>query len=134
MTERENEIVAEKIFEAWNRHDLEAFMSHFSDDLKVVWTGGRTVDKKGFHSELSNYHMTAFPDSNFRIDRMVSHGNMVWLEHTETGTHKGEFHGIPATNKKFEYQAVMIFDFEAGKVKLWKLYLDLQSILNQLNE
>ena len=45
MTERENEKVVEKIFEAMNRHEPEAFMSHFSDDLTFVMPSGRTVDK-----------------------------------------------------------------------------------------
>jgi len=46
LSECENEKIVEKIFEAWNRHDPEACMSHLSDDVKVVWSSGRTVDAR----------------------------------------------------------------------------------------
>ena len=65
---------------------------------------------------------------------MVSEGDTVWVEYTDTGTHKGAWAGIPATNKKVEYPLVLILDFEAGKVKLYKLYFDRLRFLSQLNE
>ena len=134
LAERENEKIVEKMFEAWNRRDLEAFMSHLSDDVTVIWPSGRTVDKERLHKELSTEQMPAFPDSRWRVDRMVSQGDTVWVESTETGTHKGDWFRIPATNKKIDYPSVAIFDFEAGKVKLWKEYFDRMRFLNQLNK
>ncbi len=133
LTESENERVVEKIFESWDRHDLEALMSHFSDDVTVVTPSGRTVDKEGLRRMVA-IEFSGFPDGRFRVDRMVSKGNTVWVESTFTGTHKGDWFGIPATNKKVEYPEVDIYDFEAGKVKLFKFYLDVRSIENQLNK
>lgn len=134
MTERKNEKIVEKIFEAFNRHDMESFMIHFSDDAKIIVPSGSTIDKEMFHKEFANKYMSAFPDGNDRIDRMVSKGDTVWVEYTFTGTHKGDYFRIPATNKKVEYPSVAIFDFEAGKVKRWKEYFDRMRFLNQLNK
>jgi len=131
LTERENEIVIKKIVEAWNRHDQEAFMSHLSDDVTIVWPSGRTVDKEGLRKE---FDYSTFPDSSWRVDRMVSQGDTVWVEYTFTGTQKGAWFRIPATNKKVEYQLVMIFDFEAGKIKLWKVYWDRLRFFKQIQE
>ena len=59
-----------KIFEAWNRHDLEAFMSHFSDDLKVVWPSERTVDKEGLRRDLA-VDVSAFQIKTFVYSRTL---------------------------------------------------------------
>lgn len=77
---------------------------------------------------------SAFPDSISRIDRMVSQGDTIVVKSTFTGTHKGDWFGIPATNKKVEYPELSIYDFEAGKVKLLKHFFDRLRLLSQLNE
>ena len=133
MTERENDKIVEKIFETWNRRDLEGFMSCFSDDVTVVPPSGSTEDKEGLR-RMVTIEFSAFPDGRFRVDRMVSQGNTVCVESTFTGTHKGAWFGIPATNKKVEYPEVDIYEFKAGKVKLFKLYFNLMRLLNQFNE
>ena len=126
--------IVEKIFEAWNRHDLEAIMSHFSDDVTVVTPSGSTVDKEGLR-RMAAIEFSAFPDGRFRVDRMVSQDDTVWVESTFTGTHKGDWFRIPATNKKVEYPEVDIYDFDGGgKVKLFKLYFPRLRLLNQFNE
>jgi len=133
LTERENEIVVEKIFEAMNRHDQEAILSHYSDDVKVVMPSGRTADKEKLRKEIP-IGCLASPDLKVRIDRMVSQGDTVWVEFTITGTQTEDWYGIPATNKKFEYPSVDIYDFEAGKIKLLKVYFDRLRFFKQLNE
>ena len=70
----------------------------------------------------------------YKLERMVSQGDTVVWEVTATGTHKGEYLGIPATNKKWELPEVHILDFEAGKVKLWKGYANTQRLIQQLSE
>ena len=139
-TERRDEVsiycsrAVEKIYRAWNRHDLEALMSHFSDDVTVVTPSGRTVDKEGLRRMVA-IEFSGFPDGRFRVDRMVSSGYTIVVESTFTGTHKGDWFGIPATNKKVEYPEVDIYDFDGGeKVKLLKLYFPHMRFLNQLNE
>jgi len=76
----------------------------------------------------------SFPDVRIRVDRMVSQGNTVVAEATITGTHKGEYLGIPATGKSIELPFVHIYDLEDGKVKLMKYYANLHSLLQQLRE
>jgi predicted ester cyclase len=79
LSECENEKIVEKIFEAWNRHDPEACMSHLSDDVKVVWSSGRTVDAEGYLKDMPIDGL-GFPDSNWRVDRMISQGDTVCVE------------------------------------------------------
>lgn len=57
---------------------------------------------------------------------------MVIVEYTWPATHKSEWARIPATNKTFEMPEVAIYDFEAGKVKLWKGYSNPNKLIQHL--
>lgn len=62
----------------------------------------------------------AFPDLKATTDAVVAEGDEAWMQSTLTGTHKGEFMGIPATNKKFEITGFDRVKFKDGKaVEHW---------------
>jgi hypothetical protein len=91
LAESENEKTVEKIIDALNRHDFEAYMSHFSDDVTFVMPSGRTADKEGVRKELP-IGCLASPDRKVSIDRMVSQGDTVWVENTVTGTQEADWY------------------------------------------
>ena len=59
---------------------------------------------------------SAFPDAAVTVEDQVSEGDKVVSRLTITGTHQGEFMGIPATGKSFSMGAVAIFRIEGGKI------------------
>lgn len=58
----------------------------------------------------------AFPDLQMTVDDMFADGDKVVARATMSGTHKGEFMGIPPTNKGFKVQAIDIGEFHDGKM------------------
>jgi predicted ester cyclase len=58
----------------------------------------------------------AFPDMHVTIDDMVAEGDKVAARTTWTGTHKGEFMGVPPTNKKVTFSLIVIDRFAGGKI------------------
>ena len=58
----------------------------------------------------------AFPDAAVAVEDQISEGDKVVSRLTITGTHQGEFMGIPATGKSFSIGAVAIFRIEGGKI------------------
>ena len=54
--------------------------------------------------------MAAFPDIQFVADEMIAERDKVSVRGTVSGTHKGEFMGIPPTNKSFEVQFMDIIE------------------------
>lgn len=73
-----------------------------------------------------------FPDIEFTIQELVAGDDVVMVELTISGTHMGEFMGIPPTYREIEIPAVDKFVVEDGQVVEWRPYFDSQEIPEQL--
>jgi predicted ester cyclase len=58
----------------------------------------------------------AFPDLHLRLDDLIEEGDMLVERDTVTGTHLGEFNGIPPTGKSVSYSEIFILRFVNGKI------------------
>lgn len=74
----------------------------------------------GIGPEAYNRNVTrfvaAFPDLRFTVEDMVAENDKVVAFWTISGTHKGEFRGIPATNKKVSIEGITINHVAGGKI------------------
>jgi steroid delta-isomerase-like uncharacterized protein len=57
-----------------------------------------------------------FPDFQMSIEDVVAEGDKVVVRSTLTGTHKGEFMGIPASEKRISVPVIDILRLADGKV------------------
>jgi steroid delta-isomerase-like uncharacterized protein len=74
----------------------------------------------------------AFPDVRFTADDVLAEGDRVAARFTMKGTQKGEFMGIPATNKAIVVTGIDIVRFENGKaVEHWHEWSGME-LLQQL--
>ena len=68
--------------------------------LNIVWAGLRTT-----------------------IDEMIAEGDRVMVRWTFRGTHRGEYYGVPPTNKPVTYSGINIFRLVEGKItEVWGIY------------
>lgn len=74
----------------------------------------------------------AFPDLHYTIDRMVVGDDAVAVRVTLTGTHVGDFFGIPPTGKPFKVTQTNIEQFRDGKIVAHWRNTDELSLLRQL--
>lgn len=75
---------------------------------------------------------TAFPDLRIDAHDLLAEGDKVVARATMSGTHQGEFMGVPATGRKISVAVVDLVQFEQGKaVAHWGL-TDTMSMLQQL--
>ena len=78
------------------------------------------------------YFRNAVPDLTYTVDDQIVEGDMVVSRYTASGTHQGEFFGVPATGKRAEISGINIDRVEGGKVvEEWASY-DLQGAMRQL--
>lgn len=89
------------------------------------------MDWNGHKQLLSAVYYAAFPDLHADIEDMTAGGRMVSAHIRYTGTHKGEFQGIPATGKKVSFEGFLIQDFDVdnGKMAEGWIALDLGELL-----
>jgi predicted ester cyclase len=57
----------------------------------------------------------AFPDLHMAPVDVLADGDKIVVRGTISGTHQGEFMGIPPTNKSFEAQFIDIIEIHDGK-------------------
>ena len=70
------------------------------------------------------YFRNAVPDLTYTVDDQIVEGNMVVSRYTVSGTHQGEFFGVPGSGKRIEMTGINIDRFdEGGKlVEEWPEY------------
>jgi predicted ester cyclase len=93
-----------------------------------------SVDIRGFKAfkQHESEIFSAFPDFNETIDDMIVEGDKIVTRFTMTGTHKGEYMGIPPTNKKVTVWAISIDRVAGGKfVESWAR-MDTLGMMHQL--
>ncbi len=59
--------------------------------------------------------LSAFPDFRAEIQDMIEEGDKVVVRSVFSGTHEGEFMGMPATGNRFEIGVIDIMQFRDGK-------------------
>lgn len=74
----------------------------------------------------------AFPDIHWVVEETVEQGERVVSRFTWTGTHKGTFLGIPATDKSVRVKGVVIDRVVAGRMTESRILMDTFGMLQQL--
>jgi steroid delta-isomerase-like uncharacterized protein len=74
----------------------------------------------------------AFPDIHITIEDLIEEGDKVAEKDMVTGTHQGEFNGLPPTGKRVAYHEIFIMRFANGRIaEIWGV-ADIFSQMKQL--
>ena len=74
----------------------------------------------------------AFPDIHWVADETIASGDKVVTRFTWTGTHRGEFLGIPATGRHVQVKGVVIDRLSGGKMVDSRILMDSLGMMQQL--
>ena len=91
----------------------------------------KNAQDQGFPNPGPNLR-TAFPDRTDVIETMIAEGDRVGMIFRVSGTHLGNFLGMPATGKKFEFQELALFRLADGKVTESWFMADEAGLMRQL--
>jgi predicted ester cyclase len=115
----------EEIRELWKRHsiaeqdrDLPGLISTLTEDCvyELVQTGHRWEGHEGaarFYTGL----LGGFPDVDFRLTDIVIGPQGVCEEADVSGTHEGEWLGIPPRGERLSWSVVIFFPWDPGRRK-----------------
>ena len=135
VTQETMQQVLQEHVDAENAHDRARVLATYIDDgpeFDDVPTGRKFT---GADEIVGNYRnlWDGFPGLVRRIDRWTFGEDSCVIELTLTGTHDGEYRGIPPTGRKLELRISAHFAFDgAGKIKRETAYYDSLTFMRQL--
>jgi len=135
MSAKEIKALERRLYEECNKGKAAALAvidELYAIDIVYHSSSGRDIRGiKDYKQHVSEFY-SAFPDLRFTIEDMVAEGDKVAVRLTGTGTNKGEFRGIPPTNKKVTLWEIQIDRVAGGKfVEGWSRY-DTLGLMQQL--
>jgi len=107
--------------EMWNPWQFDLAHELLTDDFRFRGSFGVEIVGPEAFKHYMRLVQSAFPDFHNRVDRSISTPRQVVAQLTYSGTHQGEFLGIPGTGRRVTYPGIAIFDrrdqrFAAGYV------------------
>jgi steroid delta-isomerase-like uncharacterized protein len=129
---RENAL---RLCDAMNRHDLTATGDLLADDFfshAIARQPGLEQGRQGGVAATRAF-IAAFPDYHLEVLDLVVEGDRAVLRFRETGTHRGDDLGIPASGRRMDVEGVYIwrFDDEGMLAEAWA-FQDNLAFLQQL--
>ena len=100
-----------RFYDLINAGDVDGFGGLLADDfVEHEETPGLAPTKEGV-KEFFRMYIAAFPNLRFDAEDVLASGDKVVARVRVTGTHEGEFMGMPATGKSVDVQAIDIVRF-----------------------
>ncbi len=132
-TEQNKSIVTRVNKEFIEGGDLNTFHEIFSHDfINHTAPPGAPQGPEGVIYFFNHFLKPAFPDLKVVIHDQLADGDKVTTRKSFHATHKGEFLGIPATNKPVVMDVIDIIRLRDGKfIEHWGL-LDMNSVIMQI--
>ncbi len=132
MTTAENKALASRILEEFfSQGDLSKAEELFSSAIVVHDPDKELRGLEQIKQGITRLR-TAFPDLHYIVEDMMAEGDKVIIRFTGQGTHRGEFRGIPPTDKNMTYTGIIILQFVERKVVHYWAVSDVLRIFQQL--
>lgn len=116
MSLEENKEIVRRYQEAYNNQDYDALDALVAADVltpNMISSVARGLEgAKQVHQKT----VTGMPDYHTTIEDLIAEGDKVAARVTLTGTHTGDFYGIPPTGRKIHLSAMYIVHIADGKI------------------
>ena len=133
MSADNNSIIRRLYEEIWNQRKTEVMNELVSPShaLHGPNFSGSSIGPEAYKRQVALF-VAGFPDLRFTIEDTVSGKDKVVVAWTFSGTHKGEFMGIPATNKKVTVDGITIHHISNGRIMDSYVNWDTWGLMQQL--
>jgi steroid delta-isomerase-like uncharacterized protein len=118
----------------FNRGDLTVADERFADDILLHSPASEEpIRGRDAVVDFIVKLRVAFPDLHMVIQDLVAAGDRVVTRCTSTGTHLGDYFGVPPTGHRVEITEVQIFRIEDTRIRELWLVFDVLGVLQQLH-
>jgi steroid delta-isomerase-like uncharacterized protein len=121
-----------RFYDGVSSGDLSIIDELLADDLVEHERFPGIESNKAGVKQIFAIYRSAFPDLHIEAHEMLTEGDLACARITSTGTHQGEFMGMPATGKRIEVDSIDIVRFRDGQaVEHWGI-TDVKTMMQQL--
>ena len=137
MSAEENKEKARRLMEeAFGQGKVEVIEEVLHSDFVCYDPNSESGEVRGSETIKGEieYFRSAVPDLTYTVEEQVAEGDKVVTRWKASGTHQGEFFGVPGSGNRIEMSGIQIdrFDDESGKmVEEWPEY-DLLGAMRQM--
>jgi predicted ester cyclase len=133
MSTEENKALVRRLFEEGVNQNKPSVIDELLAPNFVLYDSpfGTIRGPDEFHKLFEPFRIS-FPDAHVTFEAEFADGDYVFHRGYMTGTHKGDFQGIPPTGKQFKINFVDIWHVVNGKaVENW-VQMDMLGLMQQL--
>ena len=133
MSDENKTIVRQLYEEVWNKRRLELVEeiispSHALHDPNLT---DSAIGPEAYKRQVTRF-VTAFPDLRLNVEDVFGEKDKLAVAWTISGTHKGEFMGIPATDKRVSVDGITLNHIVDGKIMDSYISWDALGLIQQL--
>ena len=125
--------IAREYLESFNSRDWDRMRGCVHAD--ATYTGGDGNRMTGGPDALiavAQMFAGAMSDAKIAIQKIHVAGDTAAVEFIGSGTHDGDFQGIPPTGRKVTMPVVTVLDMRDGKIIAEREYMDMMHLMQQL--
>ena len=132
MSDKNKARVSEFLDRVLTGGDIEATGDYFERDMvEEVPFPGQGPGLDGLKETLVGIR-SAFPDSNWTVGEQIAEGDKVLSRFVWSGSHEGDFLGIPATHRRIRVWGMVIDRFAGEKIVSTRILMDMFGMMMQL--
>jgi steroid delta-isomerase-like uncharacterized protein len=122
----------ERMRVAWDAHDIDALAALHADSGVVISPTGGVLEGRGEIARVYRIWFTGFPDAKWRTDEVIVDGDRVVVLAQVSGTHAGDFFGVPPSGRHVEVQVAVIITVADGLIAEERRIYDFTGFLVQV--
>lgn len=131
------EQLVRSLYEAINTHNLQKFVSMFTDDGQFTdISSGKVYRGKDEIRGMMAGWLKAFPDVKINVSNILGSGDVYSVEFSVNGTHMGPLgegeNEIPASGKKINVPSVDVIHLKKEKIQSLNCYLAATIMMEQI--
>ena len=132
VSEQNKVLIAEFLDRVLSSGEISATGEYFHTDMvEEVPFPGQGPGLAGLKETLAALR-TAFPDMRWSVQEQIAEDSRVLTRFVWKGTQRGDFLGMPPTDRAVSVWGMVIDQFEGSKVKSTRILMDTMSLMQQL--
>ena len=131
--------IVRSLYETLNTHNLQKFVSMFTDDGQFVDKSSGTIyrGREEIREMMANW-LKAFPDVRIQVSNIIGSGDLYCAEFSIVGTHRGPLTvaegEVPATGKKINVPSCDVIQLKKERIQSLNCYMSATVLMDQIGE